>query len=33
MRSEITDIYEDCDGGGLIDKYMNAYVAVRAVKK
>lgn len=30
---EITDIYEDCDGGGLIDKYMNAYVAVRAVKK
>ena len=30
---ELTDIYEDCDGGGLIDKYMNAYVAVRAVKK
>lgn len=30
---EITDIYEDCDGGGLIDKYMNAYVAVRAVKR
>lgn len=30
---EITDIYEDCDGGGLIDKYMNAYVAVRAVRK
>lgn len=30
---EITDIYEDCDGGDLIDKYMNAYVAVRAVKK
>lgn len=30
---EITDIYEDCDGGGLIDKYMNSYVAVRAVKK
>lgn len=29
---EITDIYEDCDGGGLIDKYMNSYVAVRAVK-
>ncbi len=30
---EITDIYEDCDGGGLIDQYMNSYVAVRAVKK
>ena len=30
---EITDIYEDCDGGGLIDKYMNSYVAVRAVRK
>ena len=30
---EITDIYEDCDGGGLFDKYMNSYVAVRAVKK
>lgn len=30
---EITDLYEDCDGGGLIDKYMSAYVAVRAVKK
>ena len=30
---EITDLYEDCDGGGLFDKYMNSYVAVRAVKK
>ena len=30
---EITDIYEDCDGYGLFDKYMNSYVAVRAVKK
>lgn len=30
---EITNIYEDCDGGGLFDKYMNSYVAVRAIKK
>lgn len=30
---EITDIYEDRDGGGLFDKYMDSYVAVRAVKK
>lgn len=30
---EITNIYEDCDGGGLFDKYMNSYVAVRAVRK
>ena len=30
---EITDLYEDCDGGGLFDKFMNSYVAVRAVKK
>lgn len=30
---EITDIYEDSDGGGLFDKYMNSYVAVRAVRK
>lgn len=30
---EITDIYEDRDGGGLFDKYMNSYVAVRAVRK
>ncbi len=30
---EITDIYEDCDGHGLFDKYMNSYVAVQAVKK
>ncbi len=30
---EITDIFEDFDGGGLFDKYMNSYVAVRAVKK
>lgn len=29
----ITDIHEDCDGGGLYDKYMNSYVAIRAVKK
>lgn len=30
---EITDIFEDCDGGGLFDKYMNSYVAVRAVRR
>nr|WP_295684315.1 class I SAM-dependent methyltransferase [uncultured Lachnoclostridium sp.] len=30
---EITDIFEDCDGGGLFDKYMNSYVAIRAVRK
>lgn len=30
---EITDIFEDGDGMGLFDKYMNPYVAVRAVKK
>lgn len=30
---EITDIFEDCDGGGLFDRYMNSYVAVRAIKK
>lgn len=30
---ELTDIYEDCDGGGLFDQYMNSYVAVRAIKK
>lgn len=30
---EITDIFEDCDGGGLFDKYMNSYVAVRAIRK
>lgn len=30
---EITDLYEDGDGGGLFDKYMNSYVCVRAVKK
>lgn len=29
----LTDLYEDGDGGGLFDKYMNSYVAVRAVKK
>lgn len=29
----LTDIFEDCDGGGLFDKYMNSYVAVRAVRK
>ncbi len=28
----LTDIYEDGDGGGLFDKYMNSYVAVRAIK-
>lgn len=30
---EIVDIYEDCDGGGLFDKYMNSYVALCAIKK
>ena len=30
---EITDLFEDCDGGGLFDRYMNSYVAVRAIKK
>ena len=30
---ELTDLYEDCDGGGLFDKYMNSYVAVRAIKR
>lgn len=30
---EITDLFEDGDGGGLFDQYMNSYVAVRAVKK
>ena len=30
---EVTDIFEDCDGGGLFDKYMNSYVAVRAIRK
>lgn len=30
---EITNLYEDCDGHGLFDKYMNSYVCVRAVKK
>ncbi len=30
---EITDLFEDCDGGGLFDQYMNSYVAVRAVRK
>lgn len=30
---EITNLYEDCDGGGLFDRYMNSYVAVRAIKK
>lgn len=29
----VTDIFEDGDGGGLHDKYMNSYVAVRAVRK
>lgn len=28
----LTDIYEDGDGGGLFDKYMQSYVAVRAKK-
>jgi ubiquinone/menaquinone biosynthesis C-methylase UbiE len=28
----ITDIYEDGDGGGLFDKYLKSYVAIRAVK-
>lgn len=30
---ELTDIFEDGDGGGLFDKWMRSYVAVRAVKK
>lgn len=30
---EIINSYEDCDGGGFFDKYMNSYVAVRAIKK
>lgn len=30
---EIKDIYEDCDGGGLFDKYMMSYVIACAVKK
>lgn len=30
---ELMDLYEDCDGGGLFDKYMHSYVAVRAIKK
>jgi len=30
---EITDLYEDRDGGGLFDRYMNSYVAVRAIRK
>ena len=28
----LTDMFEDCDGGGLFDQYMNSYVAVRAVR-
>lgn len=28
----LTNLYEDGDGGGLFDQYMNSYVAVRAVK-
>lgn len=28
----IQDLYEDGDGGGLFDKYMNSYVAVKAMK-
>lgn len=30
---EIKDIYEDCDGGSLFDKYMMSHVAACAVKK
>ena len=30
---EITDLYEDRDGGGLFDAWMDSYVCVRAVKK
>jgi len=30
---ELTDLFEDCDGGGLFDKYMNSYVAIRAIRK
>ena len=29
----LTDLYEDGDGGGLFDAYMNSYVAIRVVKK
>jgi SAM-dependent methyltransferase len=28
----IHDLYEDGDGGGLFDKYMNSYVATKAMK-
>ncbi len=28
----ILDLYEDGDGGGLFDKYMNSYVATKAMK-
>ena len=30
---ELTDIFEDGDGGGLFDRWMQSYVAIRAVKK
>ena len=29
----LTDMFEDGDGGGLIDRWMRAYVVVRAVRK
>ena len=30
---ELTDIFEDGDGGGLFDRWMQSYVAIRAVRK
>ena len=30
---ELTDLFEDGDGGGLFDRWMQSYVVVRAVRK
>ena len=30
---QLTDLFEDGDGGGLIDRWMRAYVVVRAVRR
>ena len=30
---ELTDIFEDGDGGGLFDRWMKSYVVVRAIRK
>ena len=30
---ELTDIFEDGDGGGLFDRWMQSYVAVRALRR